>query len=198
MEDEFEGDVDRKGHGLQRALVLTLLRELAMLSPPEADMEEDPEGEEPPDSGTTVTRVPDLILAIEEPELLLHPSRCRYLSRLLLQLASEVREGQPRNQVIYTTHSPHFIDLRRFDQIRRVQKVRPSDSGIAETAVTRFSLEQAARDLAYPCEEDPARFTRDSFAARALPVMSQIVNEGFFADVAVLVEGPSEEGATDS
>lgn len=194
VEDEFEGDIDRKGHGLQRALVLTLLRELAMLPPPPEEghgLEADAEGASP--DVALGAQVPDLILAIEEPELFLHPSRCRYLSRLLLELAS--RDTSPRNQIIYTTHSAHFVDLRRFDQARRVQKIGPDGTGVRQTTVSRFSLQEAAQKLAEVCEEDPAAFTRESFAARALPVMSQAVNEGFFADVAVLVEGPSEVGA---
>jgi hypothetical protein len=177
VEDEFEGDIDRKGHGLQRALVLTLLRELAMLSPPASS--EDLQGQEvAASSDGSAPQVPDLILAIEEPELFLHPSRCRYLSRLLLQLASK-QEGQPGNQIFYTTHSPHFVDLRWFDQVRRVQKTRPIGPGIPATAVTRFTLEEAAQELARACGSDPATFTRESFAARALPVMSQLVHEGF-------------------
>lgn len=191
VEDEFEGDIERKGHGLQRALVLTLLRELAMLAPAESEGQSEMGGGES-DLKTAQPPVPDLILAIEEPELFLHPTRCRYLSRLLLQLASETKEGQPRNQVIYTTHSPHFVDLRWFDQVRRVQKEHSNGAGVPATAVTRFSLGEAAQELARACQEDPAAFTRESFAARALPVMSQVVHEGFFADVAMLVEGQSE------
>lgn len=48
--------------------------------------------------------------------------------------------------------------------------------------------------MAKICDTDPECFTRDSFRARALPVMNTIVNEGFFADVVVVVEGPSEVG----
>jgi len=41
---------------------------------------------------------------------------------------------------------------------------------------------------------DPTDFTRDSFRARAMPVMNTIVSEGFFADVVVVVEGLSKVG----
>lgn len=193
VEDEFEGDIERKGHGLQRALVLTLLRELAMLAPAEETGESDEKAGSL--EGSARAAAPDLILAIEEPELFLHPSRCRYLSRLLFELASAGQGTQPRNQILYTTHSPYLVDLHRFDQVRMVRKVRPDGAGVQRTTVTKFSLDQAAQELARMCDEDPAAFTRESFAARALPVMTHIVNEGFFADVAVLVEGPSEVGA---
>lgn len=192
VEDMFEGDIERKGHGLQRALVLTLLRELAMLAPVPSGGAgaAGATGGGPPD-GTTRTLEPNLILAIEEPELFLHPSRCRYLHRLLTDLTAP--DKVPRNQVIYTTHSPHFVALRSFDQIRRIEKVRAAGgSGAPETTVRRFSLQEAAQRLAEICEADPSSFTRESFAARALPLMTHTVSEGFFADVVVLVEGPSE------
>lgn len=44
------------------------------------------------------------------------------------------------------------------------------------------------------CNANHDDFTRDSFRARAMPVMNTIVNEGFFADVVVVVEGLSEVG----
>jgi len=196
VEDSFEGEISRKGHGLQRALIVTLLQHLAMIVPveftTEGSVEEaivsEPKSIEP-------SRGPDLILAIEEPELYLHPSRCRYLADLLLQLAERPGVGLgASNQIIYTSHSPYFVDLHRFDQVRLVRKVPSPDSPVPQSVVTRFSLSQAAKELARVCNADPANFTRDSFRARAMPVMNTIVNEGFFADVAVVVEGLSEVG----
>jgi putative ATP-dependent endonuclease of the OLD family len=43
--------------------------------------------------------------------------------------------------------------------------------------------------------KDPSEFSADSFVARTLPVMTLIVNEGFFGDAVVTVEGLSEWGA---
>lgn len=195
IEDTFEGEISHKGHGLQRALIVTLLQHLAMVVPVEPTSEELVQEEtvvlEP--KALESSRGPDLILAIEEPELYLHPSRCRYLANLLLQLAERAEVGLgASNQIIYTSHSPYFVDLHRFDQIRLVRKVLSPDSLAPQSVVTRFSLSQAARKLAEVCNADPADFTRDSFRARAMPVMNTIVNEGFFADVVVVVEGLSE------
>lgn len=197
IEDNFEGEITRKGHGLQRALIVTLLQHLATTVPVELTTEglvreenlvSEPKGLEP-------SRGPDLILAIEEPELYLHPSRCRYLADLLLQLAEKPGIGLgASNQIIYTSHSPYFVDLHRFDQIRLVRKESSPDSPVPQSVVTRFSLSQAADELAKACNVEPANFTRDSFRARAMPVMNTIVNEGFFADVVVVVEGLSEVG----
>jgi putative ATP-dependent endonuclease of OLD family len=196
IEDNFEGEITRKGHGLQRALIVTLLQHLAMTVPIVTSIEqaEDEIGPEVEDFGSY--RGPDLILGIEEPELYLHPSRCRYLANLLIQLVERPGEGLgASNQIIYTSHSPFFLDLQRFDQIRIIRKVSAPDSEVLHSIVTRFSLEQAAKEMAKICETDPECFTRESFRARALPVMNTIVNEGFFADVVVVVEGQSEVGA---
>jgi hypothetical protein len=191
VEDRFEGEITHKGHGLQRALIVTLLQHLAMTIPVEPPSEE-PE-EEPPSTGVDSSQGPDLIIALEEPELYLHPSRCRYLSGLLLQLAESPDVGLgASNQIIYTTHTPYFLDLHRFDKIRMVRKEPSPDSPVLQSTVNIYSLEKAAQELARITEADPASFTRDSFKARAMSVMNTIVNEGFFADVVVVVEGPSE------
>jgi putative ATP-dependent endonuclease of OLD family len=198
VEDNFEGEISRKGHGLQRALIVTLLQYLAATVPEEPAIEEagEKEGLVWKSQGLETARGPDLILAIEEPELYLHPSRCRYLAELLLRLA-EGRELDlgACNQIIYTSHSPYFVDLHRFDQIRLVRKVPSPDSPVPQSIVSRFSLSEAAQRLARTCNGDPASFSRDSFRAHAMPVMNSIVNEGFFADVVVVAEGLSEVGA---
>jgi len=197
IEDNFEGEISRKGHGLQRALIVTLLQYLATIVPVELTTEGSVEEETLVSrlKGLESSRGPDLILAIEEPELYLHPSRCRYLANLLLQLAERPGVGLgASNQIIYTSHSPYFVDLHRFDQIRLVRKVLSPDSPIPQSVVTRFSLSQAAKELAKVCNADPANFTRDSFKAHTMPVMNAIVGEGFFADKVVVVEGLSDVG----
>jgi predicted ATP-dependent endonuclease of OLD family len=50
---------------------------------------------------------------LEEPEMYLHPQAQRFFHQLLVDLADS---GQA--QVIYTTHSPIFADMTRFDSIR--------------------------------------------------------------------------------
>ncbi|MCD6456994.1 MAG: ATP-dependent endonuclease [Methanophagales archaeon] len=197
IEDSFEGEITRKGHGLQRALIVTLLQHLAMTVPvePTAGGSAEEETNIPESKDLKSSQGPDLILAIEEPELYLHPSRCRYLSNLLIQLAEKPGVGLGvSNQIIYTSHSPYFVDLHRFDQIRMVRKVPSPDSVVPQSIVTHFSLDQAAKEIAKVCNANPADFTRDSFRARAMSVMNTIVNEGFFADTVVVVEGLSEVG----
>lgn len=197
VEDSFEGEITRKGHGLQRALIVTLLQHLAMrvpIEPTAEDLDEEETSISKP-KGLEISQGPDLILAIEEPELYLHPARCRYLHNLLLQLSEKPGIGLgASNQIIYTSHSPYFIDLHHFDQIRMVRKIPSPDSLAPQSVVARFSLEHAKEKIAKICNVDTDDFTRDSFRARAIPIMNTIVSEGFFTDVVVVVEGLSEVG----
>ncbi len=196
IEDNFEGEISRKGHGLQRALIVTLLQHLAMMSPTVQPDEEASKEAVNQDLVTLQTdQGPDLILAIEEPELYLHPSRNRYMSELLLQLAERPDLGfGGRNQIIYATHSPYYVDLYRFDKIRVIRKAIAQDTVVPHSVVTSFTLEQASKELAQVCSVDPTKFTRDSFRAHSISIINSIVSEGFFADLVVIVEGQSEVG----
>lgn len=192
IDDDFEGDISRKGHGLQRALIITLLQHLAVTSPHQTTDKSE-------QSNTDNTKnceiiEPDLILAIEEPELYLHPLRCRYLSKLLSDLSTK-DDANGKNQILYATHSPFFIDLYKFDQLRLIIKQKTTNSECSNSLVTQFSLELAAKELARISGHDESSFTKDSFRAHALPLMDTIANEGFFADAVVVVEGFGDMGA---
>lgn len=187
IEDNFEGDITHKGHGLQRALIVTLLQHLAMVPP----QEENVEGDSIINNGNSSIGA-DLILAIEEPELYLHPGRCRYLSTLLLTLVEQSELGLGnQNQILYTTHSPYFVDLQRFDKIRKVRKIQMQDNSTPCTSINCYKLTDAAQKLSEITESNANDFTRDTFRTRSMSVMTTIVNEGFFADK-VVVEGPSD------
>jgi hypothetical protein len=74
-------------------------------------------------------QLPGLVLAIEEPELYQHPSRQRHMASVLLELSQGTIPGvAKRTQVLYSTHSPLFVGLDRFEQIRLLRKV----GGMAE------------------------------------------------------------------
>lgn len=193
VEDDFEGEISRKGHGLQRALVLTLFQQLAV-APPFDFSESNSAFDE--STNKLFPSSLDLIIAIEEPELYLHPSRSRYLSKLLLDISTNQTLGnQLTTQIIYCTHSPFFVDLTRFDQVRCVKKIVRDESKISESLVTSFSLEAAAEALGKISDIDKAKISSESFKAKASPIMNSIANEGFFADKVVIVEGMSEVGA---
>jgi len=195
VEDGFEGDITRKGHGLQRALIITLLQHLALTLPQEEKNEPEQSDNDTDKNGDSKIVGPDLILAIEEPELYLHPLRCRYLSRLLTELARENNEGSTaRNQIIYTTHSPFFIDLYKFGHMRHIRKQKTSDTPCSSSKVSQYSSDEATKKLASISNRDERKFTEDTFRARALPLMDTIANEGFFADAVVVVEGFGDMG----
>jgi hypothetical protein len=194
VEDNFKSPISYSGHGLQRALVLALLQQLSLtdLSPPEKQTEA---AEAEKAKGLGKVRIPDLILAIEEPELYLHPSRSRFLSSVLDSLSTKSpKADEPRTQVFYATHSPYFINLGRFERVRLARKIPIKDIATLQCKITAFSRDQAAARLAEISLKDAKAFTADSFVAHAIPVMNATVNEGFFSDVVVVVEGLTEVG----
>ncbi|WP_415404135.1 AAA family ATPase [Tateyamaria sp. SN3-11] len=87
----FEGEVDKFGHGLQRAFLLIILQELMAV-----------------DSEVS----PTLVLGCEEPELYQHPPQARHLAAILMELSL----GDA--QVLVTTHSPYFIDVEHYEGIK--------------------------------------------------------------------------------
>ncbi|MFX0099188.1 MAG: AAA family ATPase [Candidatus Hodarchaeota archaeon] len=184
IEDSFECDIQYKGHGLQRALLITLFQELEKIMHIEQNIE-----------GERNQSEPDIILALEEPELYLHPSRCRYLSNLFLDLVNEPKsESSGEIQIIYTTHSPYFVELSKFDQLRIIRKESKNGIDTPQSYVLSYSLAALKSELASFWERPPDEITEVSLKAHTQPVMNVITNEGFFADIVVIVEGLSDVG----
>lgn len=193
-EDNFKTPVRYSGHGLQRALILALLEQLSMIQAP--NEASNGEGGEDGKEAAIPLNVPNLILAVEEPELYLHPARSRYLATILRGLASrDKKQVQPETQVVYVTHSPYFVDVNHFDEVRMCRK-RPAEGGAPGTTTFQsFSRQQAADRLAEISGRGAAEFSAKSFVTHAAPVLTSIVNEGLFADAAVVVEGESDVAA---
>jgi len=186
FEEGFEGDVSRQGHGLQRAVILTLLEHLTYAIA--ARIGGSDKGSQP-----SPLRI-DSILAIEEPELYLHPSRCRYFSNILLQLAErDIRGAGSSTQILYSTHSPYFVGLERFDNIRLFKK-RQLKNQVPFTEINYYSIAHAAARFEEVCGSRTYRNPVENFRLRSLPVMNTIMNEGFFADLVVIIEGQSDLG----
>lgn len=183
VEDDFESTVDRTGHGLQRAFLLTLLQHLALAQPPP-----DQGGAQPEEAPG-----PNLILGIEEPELYLHPSRQRHVARILLQLAEGSIPGVAQHtQVIYGTHSPLFVGIDRGDKVRVLRKVGVGDDQPQEAKVSATTMGDINRTLERASGDPAGSYTPNSTRARLKTIMTPWMNEGFFARVVVLVEGEED------
>lgn len=107
-DDSFLGPISHVGHGMQRAILLAVLQELA-------------ESAEQFDDSSV------LLLGIEEPELYQHPPQARNMHSVLERLSGA------GNQVVVSTHSPYFVSGRMFENVR---VVRRGPSRRAEVAAT--------------------------------------------------------------
>jgi putative ATP-dependent endonuclease of OLD family len=190
IEDGYLSAVSRTGHGLQRAFILTMFQHLALAQTisPKADTT-------PSDSGTK-TKLPNLVVAIEEPELYQHPSRQRHLAKIFQRLASGKTPGvAEKTQIIYSTHSPLFVEIDRINQVRLLRKLENDENKPKITKVVSTTLDDVA-ELVWKADGEPgAKYTAETMLARLQAIMTPWMNEGFFADVAVLVEGEDDRAA---
>jgi len=160
-EDSVETPVGHQGHGLQRTLIMTLVQILAEIQAEPEPMEEGRE--------STIISARPVILAIEEPELYMHPQMERKMRDALYRLAA-----QPGFQVICTTHSPIFLDMaQRHKSIVRVVK----------DANRRVTFFQVANEL---FDGTDAQSEKDRL--RLIATFHPAVNEVFFARRVVLFE----------
>lgn len=198
VEDGYPSTVVRTGHGLQRAFILTMLQHLAVAQVPterKAESEGTNQGAHPGEPPAE-PRMPNLILGIEEPELYQHPNRQRHLAKILLHLASGVVTGvAQRTQVIYGTHSPLFVGIDRFDQVRLLRKVAGEDGKPKITKMVQASLDQVSEVLWEAAGKPGSKFTGTTLRPRLQAIMTPWMSEGFFADVVVLVEGEEDRAA---
>lgn len=128
----------------------------------------------------------DAILAIEEPELYLHPHAERNLAKLFRELADA------GNQLFYSTHSSHFVEIEHFDEICLVER-KEDEEGDLCTHLRNASVEDllAARERLRP--DKPA--TIEGIRERYKNLYGLEHSEAFFGRKIVLVEGPTEENA---
>lgn len=197
LEDEYESPVDRTGHGLQRAFILTMLQHLAIAQAPkqEGDTGEEVESDE---AGTAESglKMPNLIIGIEEPELYQHPNRQRHLSEILFRLAKGTIKGVAKQtQIIYSTHSPLFVDIKRFKNTRVLRKIRKQQDKPKQTKVFSTTLDEIAKVIWEASGRPEGTYTGETLEPRLQTLMTPWMNEGFFADVAVLVEGEQDRAA---
>ena len=196
MEDDYGSRVERTGHGLQRAFIITMLQYLDVVRHTEPSPSDGVSQVTESDVQANGIPLPNLVLAIEEPELYQHPSRQRHLASVLLNLATGAIRGVAEGtQVIYTTHSPLFTGLDRFDQIRVLRKVLGDDGVPKITRLKKADMGAVACELWQASGIRGEQFTAETLKPRLQSMMTPWMGEGFFADVAVLVEGEDDRAA---
>ena len=201
VEDGYVSTVGRTGHGLQRAFILTILQHLAVAQAPRQEDEsiETSAVSEIESEGATrqaTLKMPNLILGIEEPELYQHPNRQRHMASILLKLAmGSIKGVADQTQVIYSTHSPLFVGIDRFPNIRLLRKQPGEEGKPKQTKVLRATLDEVARVLEKADGKPEGAYSGAALQPRLQTLMTPWVSEGFFADIAVLVEGEEDQAA---
>ena len=188
VEDEYHSPVSHTGHGVQRAFILAMLQYLAMAETIAKHKDEEAQN--------YVPKMPNLILGIEEPELYQHPDRQRHLANTLAKLAKDDIPGVINQiQVIYSTHSPLFVDLERFEQIRIFRKVKKEKEAPKQTKIFFATLEKVAELLEKADNRPKGSYSAEILRTRLSALINPWINEGFFAKLAVLVEGIVDRAA---
>jgi len=192
-EDRFEGEIEGKGHGLQRLFIVSILQVAAAIragftqevgvGTGARELAEESDAE----PGARL----QYVLVIEEPELYQHPMQARRFAAVLSALASA---GAPdaKSQVVYSTHSPLFVGVDRFDSIRLARKVEDKPDLPLVTQICSTTLNEVMTAVNQAFGKD--RYSLDRFRSTLKRILSPSVSEGFFARTVVLVEGP-EDGA---
>lgn len=183
-EGGYQNTVDRCGHGLQRAYILSLFQQLALI---QASIYLENEKT----AKSSQLSLPSLIIGIEEPELYQHPDRLRHFAKTLLDLSSRKIEGTVENvQIVYSTHAPLLIDFQRFNQLRIFRKIHAGEEDKPQrTQITCTNLDRVARFIEKAKELDENTISNEALRQRLIPLMTPWMNEGFFAKLVVLVEG---------
>jgi putative ATP-dependent endonuclease of OLD family len=171
VDDGFRNAVENKGHGLQRAVIFTILRRYA------EQMTSSPEGKKR-----------NLILAVEEPELYMHPQA----QRTIRSVFRKITEGG--DQILFSTHSSLLVEVAHFEEIIRLEADCEDLEGEKITASRAWQLPMSKMisDLAARVPK-LKNITPESMRELYSHAYNPRRNEGFFASKIILVEGPTEE-----
>jgi hypothetical protein len=172
VDDGFRNAVENKGHGLQRAVIFTILRRYAEY------MTATPDGKKR-----------NVIFAVEEPELYMHPQAQRTIRRVFRKIS----EGG--DQVIFSTHSSLLVDVAYFDEIIRLE-ISLEDIGNKRTTTSRgwqLLMSRMIEDIETRLPKLRGKITSESMRDLYSNAYNPRRNEGFFASKIILVEGVTEE-----
>ncbi|MBW1612596.1 MAG: ATP-dependent endonuclease [Deltaproteobacteria bacterium] len=172
VDDGIKTDVERKGHGLQRALIFALLRAWSrILKEERASVHESKQEAESGSSKSHKRKASKATYFIfEEPELFLHPQAQRELFSSLVALSKD------ENQIVLCTHSSSFLGLEYYKSICIVKKDSVSEG---------TKILQCTSDLFSELEEKK----RFNLSYWINPDRSEL----FFAKKVILLEGPTEK-----
>lgn len=192
-EDNFRGNIEGKGHGLQRSFIISIIQELAVVQAQrDEQVRRSAAAQQSANTEPENTRIasdfnPDLILAIEEPELFQHPIRQRYFADILKKLTFQDDAIQRSYvQVILTTHSPYFVSVTNFNEIRSVLK-EYDDTGLSRSKVTIGDANSVCNNYcAVRSIQEP---NVQVFMSGLRGVINPKISEAFFANHVILVEG---------
>ena len=168
--DGVRTTIETKGHGMQRSMIFTILRAYAELARVK-------KAGEKAEERTT-------IFAIEEPELYLHPQSQRTSMLVFREIASG------RDQVVYSTQSSLFVDIGHFDQICIMRREKREEE--YESYPTQLLMSTMIEDLKV---RKGVEGTEEGMREQYSHAFNPMIDEGFFADKVVIVEGPSEQYA---
>lgn len=164
VNDGVKTDINRKGHGLQRALSFALIKTIS-----ETLREERQAAEAAGKENSSRKASNSMFFILEEPELYLHPQAQRALFDSLISLA----EGGA--QVSLCTHSSALIDLKRYKSICIVRKDAPSSGTTVCQCTEDIFAGNSKKDFNLSYWINPDR------------------SELFFAHKVILVEGATEK-----
>jgi predicted ATP-dependent endonuclease of OLD family len=189
VEDGYSSAIHRTGHGLQRAFILTMLQHLVMAQAAAEAVPKEGEDQRAEKGRSEEKKLPDLVIAIEEPEIYQHPNRQRHLANILMKLAEGKTPGvAEKTQILYSTHAPLFVGIDRINQIRLLRKM-PNEDKPKITKIISTNTDKVAEEIWKAEGESGSKYAGRTMLPRLQTIMTPWMSEGFFADVAVLVEG---------
>jgi predicted ATP-dependent endonuclease of OLD family len=183
-EEGYQNTIDRCGHGLQRAFILTMFQELALIQTEISEQDEL--------IGKDAKEIikPNFVIGIEEPELYQHPDKQRHFANTLYKLSMGGINGvTTKIQLIYSTHSPLMLDYQRFNQIRIFKKELVIQGKPKETVINYANLRKAASIVERVKMLREGSLEEEAFQQSIISLMTPWMNEGFFSKLIVLVEG---------
>ena len=178
-EDMYQSEVNMTGHGLQRIFIMCILQHLSEAKTTETSNDN--------------KNLQTTLLLIDEPELYQHPNRQRHMASVLYDLVKKNQDGTSNNmQIIYSTHSPHFVGIDRLNYIRIVRKTAIQSGEPSTTKIQGTSIDEIKSNLnSIECTKNLTQNLEHILQT----IMTPMINEGFFADLAILVEGDTDRVA---